>query len=97
MTVTFAWFEKQLDQLDAAYWPALVMAGHLPWYVQPLVCPLRTVVTTRETLYAHYLKAFEAAHAVDRDLAARPLPAAYPARLAAIVAREARLASYAEA
>jgi hypothetical protein len=87
MAVTFAWFERQLKRLDDAYFPALHMAGHLPFYVQPLVCPLRTVVNEREALYAQYLRAFMATAATDHQSAALLTAPAYPPRLAAYVAR----------
>lgn len=87
MTVTFAWFEKQLDCLDAAVWPALQMVGHLPDYVQPPVCPLRTVFTKRDELYAQYRRTFDMAGLVDNEQRGELTVASYPPRLAAYLAR----------
>jgi hypothetical protein len=91
MTVTFAWFEKQLDRLDAAVWPALQMVGHLPDYVQPPVCPLRTVFMKRDALYAQYRHAFDMAGFVDRRQLGELTIAAYPPRLAAYLTRTTQL------
>lgn len=89
MTVTFAWFEKQLDRLDAAVWPALQMVGHLPDYVQPPVCPLRTVLKKRDALYAQYRRTFDMAGLVDHEQRGELTVALYPPRLAAYLARTA--------